>query len=369
MELLPFTITLVKSIIPSLLAFLMFFQKIPDMVELKNYKISLKVIAVAYLCLGIANVMHLFAEERSQTEISSLVSAGIYVIVSALQALLFTFSLITLIDTYYVTRKRLITQLVPIALLGALTIAGFVWKNQLYLQTVIYIFAAYYFGLLIYYTFIYVSEEKKLKANMQDFFSDDESKRIAWVRIAFFSSLIIGIWVLFVILFPKVTIIELTFSCTCMIFYPYLAFRYMNYTHDFYVLQPVVIPEEEKEPELPLPFPTTANRIDFTQAIEEWVNNKSFIKPGITIKELANELNTNRTYLSNYINTNKKATFCQWLNDLRIEEAQRILRNDPNISLKDIAQDLGYKEQATFSKQFTNITGLSPSEWRKRTHI
>ena len=367
------TITILKSVVPILLSLFMFFHNMPRVAELKNYKNSLRVLAVAYLSLGVANIMHGIVGTPNTNILTVLIFAGIYAIVSSLQALLFTYSLITLINTYYVTWRRLVIQLIPISLLSALTITGFVYKNLLYLQTVITIFAVYYFLQLAYYTYLYISEERKFAADTQNFFVDDESKRLKWVRIAFYSSLIIGIWALFIILFPQVNMLEIIFSLVCLVFYSYLAFRYINYVNDFYVLQPVVIREEKNitgvevkvnERQFPAIFPVNG-KIDFIQTMEKWVSDKSYKASGITITELAEQLQTNRTYLSNYINTYKNTSFSQWLNTLRIEEAQRIMRENPNISFRELALDLGYKEQSSFSKQFTNIVGVSPSEWKK----
>ena len=348
-----------------MLSALMFFQKVPNIAELKKYKTSLRVLSAAYFLLGTTNLIHFFAVDHNTTKFGLLIFSGIYAIVSSFQALLFTYSLIILINAFYVTKKRLIIQLVPIILFCALTITASWSESYIFLKTIVVIFGSYYFALLVYYTYLFTSEAMKFKAGIKAFFSDDEEKRLRWVVIAFCYSLIIGLWALLIILFPQKQLLETIFSIVCLIFYPYLAFRYMNYTHDFYVLKPVIARQEEpKQTEL-LQTSYPGNRADFTEKIDKWVNNKSYKKSGITIKELADELCTNRTYLSNHINSTMNTSFCQWLNNLRIEEAQRLLANNPSLSLKDLAHDLGYKEQAAFSRHFTNIVGTSPSEWKK----
>ena len=348
-----------------MLGLLMFFHKVPDTEGLKNYKIALRVLSVAYLCLGAANVLHVITGGQNITEFSSLVFAGIYAIVSSLQALLFTYSLITMINTYYVTQKRVAVQLIPIVLLSVLVITGFISKNLLFLQITVFVFAACYFILLIYYTYIYASEEKIVRTNIKDFFSDDESKRVEWVRIAFYSSLTIGFWALFIILFPHFEMLEIIFSLVCLVFYPYIASRYMNYVNDFYVLQPVII--QEKTEENP-PLVYSANgKAEFVPAMEKWISDKSFTKFGITINELAKQLNSNRTYLSNYFKTQLNTNFNQWLNGLRIEEAKNLLANNPELPLSEVAQQLGYKELSAFSRNFSISTGVTPSAWKKNS--
>jgi len=358
-----YIIILLKSAVPLLLSAMMFFQKVPNIVELKNYKTSLRVLSAAYFLLGATNLIHFFAVDHNTTKFGYLVFSGIYAIVSSFQALLFTYSLIILINAFYVTKKRLIIQLIPIILFCALTITGSWFENYFFLKTIVVLFGTYYFALLIYYTYLFITEVTKFKVGIKDFFSDDEEKRLKWVVIAFCYSLAIGLWALLIILFPQKNLLEIIFSIVCLIFYPYLAFRYMNYTLDFYVLKPVIAHQETKQAEQQPSYP--GSRTDFTEKIAKWVGNKSYKKSGITIKELADELCTNRTYLSNHINSTMNTSFCQWLNNLRIEEAQRLLTDNPSLSLKDLAQDLGYKEQAAFSRHFTGIVGTSPSEWKK----
>ena len=358
-----YIIILLKSAVPLLLSAMMFFQKVPNIVELKNYKTSLRVLSAAYFLLGTTNLIHFFAVDQNTTKFGLLVFSGIYAIVSSFQALLFSYSLIILINAFYVTKKRLIIRLAPIILFCILVITGSWLRNYVFMKTIVVLFSIYYFALLLYYTYIFILEVRKFKAGIKDFFSDDEEKRLRWVVIVFCYSLSIGLWALLVILFPQIKLLEIIFSIVCLIFYPILAFRYMNYTLDFYVLKPVIAHQEPKQAEQQPGHP--GSRADFTEKIDKWVGNKSYKKSGVTIKELADELCTNRTYLSNHINSTMNTSFCQWLNNLRIEEAQRLLTDDPSLSLKDLAHDLGYKEQAAFSRHFTNIVGTSPSEWKK----
>ncbi|MFJ5625521.1 helix-turn-helix domain-containing protein [Peribacillus loiseleuriae] len=54
----------------------------------------------------------------------------------------------------------------------------------------------------------------------------------------------------------------------------------------------------------------------------------------------------------------------KYLSDLKLQEA-KILILQPNISLKEIANRLGYKNLSHFSRQFKRWTGLNPSDFRK----
>lgn len=48
----------------------------------------------------------------------------------------------------------------------------------------------------------------------------------------------------------------------------------------------------------------------------------------------------------------------------RISEAQRQMRAKPGLSISQIAQDLGYGDDSTFYRNFLQITGTTPSQYR-----
>lgn len=87
----------------------------------------------------------------------------------------------------------------------------------------------------------------------------------------------------------------------------------------------------------------------------------------LTKEKLAEELKTNRTYLSQVINTHAGLSFTHYINRLRIEEARRILSNPKdNTPLKAIASDTGFNSLSTFYNAFQSIIGMSPSAYRNK---
>jgi len=52
----------------------------------------------------------------------------------------------------------------------------------------------------------------------------------------------------------------------------------------------------------------------------------------------------------------------------RIEEAKKLLRAD-NLSIAEIAQQVGFQHQSHFSEAFRKITGATPSQWRREPQV
>lgn len=102
--------------------------------------------------------------------------------------------------------------------------------------------------------------------------------------------------------------------------------------------------------------------IDFEQ-------NKEFLNKNISLHNLAQQWNTNRTYLSEYINAYKEKTFNDYLSSLRIsyflDEAEQN-KNWQRLKIEAIAERLGFSSARSFSNAFLKETGISPSFYLKQ---
>ena len=55
----------------------------------------------------------------------------------------------------------------------------------------------------------------------------------------------------------------------------------------------------------------------------------------------------------------------EWINMVTINQAKHLLRQ-PNMLVKQVADELGFPEQFTFRKYFKTNTGISPTEYSKK---
>lgn len=88
----------------------------------------------------------------------------------------------------------------------------------------------------------------------------------------------------------------------------------------------------------------------------------------LTVERVAKMLDTNRTYLSKAINEKTGLSFNYYVNSYRIDEAVKVL-SDPNndIAIKTLSYDLGFNSISTFYKLFTDVLGVTPSQFRKHS--
>ena len=94
---------------------------------------------------------------------------------------------------------------------------------------------------------------------------------------------------------------------------------------------------------------------------------KPYLQNDLKIQHVAGLLKISTHHLSQIINEIGGQNYTDFINTFRIREAERLL-SDPanNEKILSIAFDVGYSNKATFNTAFKKITGLSPSDYRKR---
>ncbi|WP_256758491.1 response regulator [Cohnella sp. WQ 127256] len=81
---------------------------------------------------------------------------------------------------------------------------------------------------------------------------------------------------------------------------------------------------------------------------------------------LTKEFNISSTYLCNLFRIYCGSSFVEYFTDLRIAKAKELLKDHPEIPIKDISEIVGYMDRHYFSKVFKLIAGLTPSEFRSQ---
>jgi AraC-like DNA-binding protein len=60
-------------------------------------------------------------------------------------------------------------------------------------------------------------------------------------------------------------------------------------------------------------------------------------------------------------------TMPQYVNELRVGRACRLLMEGPERTVSDVALDCGFENLANFNRRFRAVKGMTPSEFRKRS--
>ncbi len=90
---------------------------------------------------------------------------------------------------------------------------------------------------------------------------------------------------------------------------------------------------------------------------------KIYKDPDLSLANMAERLNVNRTTLSNTINQHYGVSFREMLNNYRINAAKEYLKDNPSATQLEIAIACGFKSASSFNHKFKELTGETPSNW------
>lgn len=84
----------------------------------------------------------------------------------------------------------------------------------------------------------------------------------------------------------------------------------------------------------------------------------------ISLEALSKELNYNYYYLSGFLNKTIGVNFSRLVNEYRISSAQNMLSNS-DMYITDIATACGYDSIRSFNRNFLNLTGKNPEDYKR----
>jgi len=93
-------------------------------------------------------------------------------------------------------------------------------------------------------------------------------------------------------------------------------------------------------------------------------NEKRFRDPALTLQSLSARLRIPHHRLSRILNEELGATFRGYVNARRIEEAKKLLSENPEETILDIAFAAGFNSKSTFNAAFVKETGMTPTAYR-----
>lgn len=353
--------------------FYFLFAKAPEKDIFENYLRSRRIMGVAMLLLAANYSVHLFLGIRFK-------NAGAAILMNLstyfLCYWLFGSALTTLLDRFYITRKRMLWNICLWLLFSALSAAVLFLFPEGPVQKV---GSAAMALLLVSYGLILSARVLRSYRSavrlFEDTHSDDIGAYIRWLSTFTYWAVIFGMGCGLLTFLPDKYVHVWILSSVP--FYIYLFCSYMNYML-FY--EQVEIAFEQEMPsesagtllnaeegrnkaagqETPACYPEIAEKVS------RWVKEEGYVRPGLTLKELSEKLYTNRTYLSGYINTTYGMPFRDWITGLRLEYAKQKMLQFPQLNISEVSGISGFLSTSHFIRTFKEKEGVSPSRWRRQ---
>ncbi|MDP5171498.1 MAG: helix-turn-helix domain-containing protein [Bacteroidia bacterium] len=104
----------------------------------------------------------------------------------------------------------------------------------------------------------------------------------------------------------------------------------------------------------------------FRQILRYMETNRLYLKPDLTLSQLAEGVLINQKYISQVINEKSGRNFMDFVNGYRVEAAKRYLLEQQysHYTIVAIASEVGFHSRSAFYSAFKKFTGMTPSTFR-----
>ncbi|MBN1497144.1 MAG: AraC family transcriptional regulator [Spirochaetes bacterium] len=93
---------------------------------------------------------------------------------------------------------------------------------------------------------------------------------------------------------------------------------------------------------------------------------KLFCDEDLSLGRLSEALELTKNQLSQFLNTYHKKNFNNFVNGYRIEEAKKMIKEQPHRQIIAIAFAVGFNSYSAFHSMFKKMTGITPADYRRK---
>ena len=95
----------------------------------------------------------------------------------------------------------------------------------------------------------------------------------------------------------------------------------------------------------------------------QYVIDRKYADASLTVDSVARLIGISTQHVCRVLRRERGLTFADLLRDVRLQEAQRLLR-ESSCSMKEIAFRVGFRHPSQFTRAFIGTCGVSPSQFR-----
>lgn len=224
--------------------------------------------------------------------------------------------------------------------------------------------------------YLLIRQHRKRVQNMYSFKSDRLSLAwLSWINIIFtlsFLSLII-LWFLKVNISP-ITGVFLGFTLLAYSV-SFFGFHQPDFFHRSNNSLDLLSPNHQEEDESEKPQPRyersglkdpDARRYQH-QLMAYMETHKPFLKGELTLQEVSDAIDIPKHYLTQIINERLNKNFYTFINEYRVEAVKEKIKEGEadKITILAIAFECGFNSKSSFNNVFKQISGLTPSQYKK----
>lgn len=219
-----------------------------------------------------------------------------------------------------------------------------------------------------HYAYRHTTNLRAMSNALHNYFDRNHDSALRWMQVG------VGILVVLTLMVPAVIFVHNNLlALFCVSFFGgmfYLVDSFCSYSMSS---APARVREAEQSEELSINAEhdeeyagegiDTMQRVTFL--VEDWLKKGRYLKTGVKLPVVAKSIGVPQYQLSTWLRNNDMK-FSEWITELRIVEAKRILKKHPEWNNEAVAQHCGFNDRSYFQKKFKEVTGMSPADYIAR---
>ena len=372
-------IVLIGWVIPILLGLVLLVIKTPETQSHIYYQKGKLTCAIAFLLFGVEILSQWVMRVLEVGD--PILSVSVYLLVFCLATLLFAMGYCTMISPGSVDRRQQIIAAVVLLAFVTILVINYFLPNRLWQVRGLLLCCVFLFIITCSGIYSCVAVYRKAINNLRTYYSDVVENMIRWMPGVGAGILVFLLSAPFVCWLPRWVGVYQVALGIIMIIYTFICI--INFSSSYKSLAAALNDGEDGSDAQEISAMNDAGdeegdmnvqRSSFSDSLIEvmqekearWWARGGYRTKGVTIEQAAREIGTNRSYLSKYLNEVRQMTFYEWVAQMRIQEAQSLMLADRNMPIEQIASEVGFTSQSTFSSTFKKQVGISPNAWRNQ---
>ena len=377
-------VQLIVGVGSSILAVLLMLIKIPQSdysSKLVNSKLAM---VVSFLICSF--MMFFTMSQYGEPEIwdwEMFTMLAIYVVVHFSTSII-SYSMMSLLKAEEHRHRMFVPGLFVSAIIAVMLLSAYKSENMTYFWTMCVVALTAFLVQSVTYIVYFDKAYKHSLKELENYYDEDESHKIKWVRFCYIISMLTNIFILVYLclywfLAYKLAIAAL-YTVWYLLYMLYMTSNFISFigSHKLVLdafahraLTGQDIRQRRVERKAARSVETGEVSINdkeaarLERALQKWVDEKNYRKYDKSREEIADELKTSKEFLHHYFLNRLGVDFKTWRTQLRIEDAKKMLLEDRKISTNLVGEMCGFSDRSNFHRQFVKIVGCSPREWRE----
>lgn len=342
----------------------------------RRYEVSRWLLCLAMSLLSIHYLVQITHGLRAQgSDVGAVFNILFYTPISFVIAL----SIINIESSIRMVFRYCLHIALVYVLILTIFVFGVISNRSMHLGNLLYIMLALFVSTMVYSIFvIHKTKAKRIKKLFEES-AVDLQPYVCYSRtsitLLYLSTLLMPIAILYnivlIIVGPLMLLTIVFFVYTFIPLGFYITPREKMVTdHDEQLINDLVnIEQGNIEDNVTSYLLTNERQKEIEGALRKWCEEKEYKDSNMTLLSLATRLGYQKKELMAYFNQSEHTNFRTWLNDIRFNEAIRMMENFPNYSNDAISCECGFSSHTQIYRIFKQKTGLSPKQWRERLEI